>query len=220
MLNAEELVCPELRLAMCHVKEAARAILHTIVVCRSIGGHRPIEPRSVLSELFDVSYMKTDEPEFEDELEQSIRQFSEIFDQGVGRSGRAQLVLNFFTTKSRKQSIWNLIVGSDEKIVFEQWRLPVVVQPLRRHLTPADNLREEANLQASAAQQVQQALYFVVGRANAKVDHLPPPPQTQAVYKFEIFVTSDGRGLSGSSSPSRTFGSSLNQTIKNIPYIV
>uniref|UniRef100_A0A7S2I962 Autophagy-related protein 101 n=1 Tax=Alexandrium andersonii TaxID=327968 RepID=A0A7S2I962_9DINO len=216
MLNVEEFSCPELRLAMCHVKEAVRIILHTVLVCRSIGGHRPIEPRAVLSELFDLTYMKTDEVDFEQELEQTARQFSEVFENSLARSGRAQLVLSFYTTKSRKQSIWNIIVGSDEKIVFEQWRVPVVVQPLRRHTNPADNLREEANLQASASQQVQQALHFVIGRANAKVEHLPPPPQTQAAYKFEVTFSADGKG---STLLPQGFGSSISQTIKHIPYI-
>mmetsp|Transcript_12624 Transcript_12624/g.39150 ORF Transcript_12624/g.39150 Transcript_12624/m.39150 type:complete len:222 (+) Transcript_12624:64-729(+) len=220
MLNVEEVLCPELRLAVCHVKEAMRTVLHTLVVCRSIGGHRPIEPRVVLSELFDIAYMKTDEAEFERELEQTLRQFSEVFETDAARTGRAQLVLSFYTTKSRKQSIWNILVGSDEKIVFEQWRVPVAVQPLRRFADPADNLREEANLQASAAQQVQQLLHFVVARANAKMDHLPPPPQTQAAYKFEISFGLDGKGLGGGSALlPQGFGSAIGQTIKHIPYI-
>mmetsp|Transcript_55618 Transcript_55618/g.154988 ORF Transcript_55618/g.154988 Transcript_55618/m.154988 type:complete len:225 (+) Transcript_55618:144-818(+) len=223
MLNVEELVCPELRLAMCHVKEALRTVLHTVVVCRSLGGHRPIEPRPVHSELFDLSYMKTDEVEFEQDIENGIRQFSELFENSAGRSSRAQLVLNFYTTKTRKQSLWNIIVGNDEKIVFEQWRAPVAVQPFRRFSSPVDNLREEADLQASASQQVQQVLHFVIGKANAKVDHLPPPPQSQASYKFEItFASMDGKGLGGGGSSALTqrgFGSSLSQTIKHIPYI-
>lgn len=219
MLNVEEIVCPELTLAMCHVKEAMRALLHTLVVCRSIGGHRPIEPHGVCSDVFDLTYMKTDEQELEQEVEQSVRQFSEMFEINHGRSGRAQLVLKFYTTKSRKQSIWNILIGSDEKIVFEQWRLPVIVQPLKRYKEPADNLREEAILQASVAQQVQSALHFVIGRTNAKVDHLPPPPQSQASYKFEIsFAALDGKSL-GSNLLPQGFGSSISQTIKHLPHI-
>lgn len=221
MLNVEEFACPELRLALSHVKEAMRAILHTLVMCRSIGGHRPIEPRAVQSELFDISYLKTDETEIEQELEGAARQFSGIFESNNGGPGRAQMVINFYTTKSRKQSIWNMIVGGDEKIVFEQWRIPVAVQPVRRYTNPDDNLKEEASLQASSSQQVQQAMHFVIGKANTKLDHLPPPPQGQAVYKFEVsFSSSDGKGLRGSSAIlPRAFGSSLSQTIKHIPYI-
>jgi len=221
MLNVEEFVCPELRLAACHVKEALRTVLHTLVVCRSIGGHRPIEPRVAASEVFGVTYMQTDEPELEQDLEQAARQFSEVFERKLAPSGRAQLVLSFYTTKARRQSLWNIIVGGDEKIAFEQWRVPVVVQPVQRLASLADNLREEAKLQASASLQVQAVLHFVVGRANAKVEHLPPPPQAQASYKFEIsFATADGRGIGGGSALlPQGFGSSLSQTIKHIPYI-
>eukprot|EP00930_Biecheleria_cincta_P066773 TRINITY_DN53030_c0_g1_i1.p1 TRINITY_DN53030_c0_g1~~TRINITY_DN53030_c0_g1_i1.p1 ORF type:complete len:258 (+),score=43.96 TRINITY_DN53030_c0_g1_i1:107-775(+) len=221
MLNVEEFVCPELRLAMCHVKESVRIILHSLVVCRSIGGHQPIDPKAVTSELFDIDYMRTDEADFAQDLEQTVEQFSGIFENNLSRAGRAQLIFSFYTTKSRKQSIWNIVVGSDEKVVFEQWRVPVTVQPLRRFPNPADNLREEANLQASASQQVQQALHYVIARANAKVDHLPPPPQTQASYKFEVsFASGDGKGLgTGATILPQGLTSSLSQTMRHIPYI-
>merc|ERR1719188_2896026 len=140
-------------LAMCHVKEAVRTVLNTLVVCRSLGGLWPAEPRSTFSEVLDLTYMKTECGEVERDL---------------AHSGRAQLIFSFYTTKSRKQSIWNIIIGSDEKIVFEQWRLPVIVMPLRRYPSPGDNLKEEANSQAAAAQQVQQTLHFILARVNAK----------------------------------------------------
>lgn len=222
MLNVEEFVCPELRLAMCHVKEAMRTVLHSLVVCRSIGGHRPIDPKATVSEVFDLTFFRTDEPGFDEEIEEAARQFTELFEVSAAcRCGKAQLVLSFFTTKTRKQTLWNLLVGSDEKVVFEQWRFPVVVQQLRRYPNTADNISEEASLQAAAALQVQQVLHFVVNRASVKVDHLPPPPQTQASYKFEVsFATENGKALGVSSTllpPG--FGSSLSQSIKHIPYI-
>eukprot|EP00931_Biecheleriopsis_adriatica_P090780 TRINITY_DN64704_c0_g1_i1.p1 TRINITY_DN64704_c0_g1~~TRINITY_DN64704_c0_g1_i1.p1 ORF type:complete len:234 (+),score=40.92 TRINITY_DN64704_c0_g1_i1:95-703(+) len=201
---------------MCHVKEAIRIILHSLVVCRSIGGHQPLEPKQITSDLFDIDYIRSDEPALVEELEQTV----EHFESNLSRSDRLQLVFNFYTTKSRKQSIWNIIVGSDEKIVFEQWRFPVTVQPLKRFPNPADNLREEATLQASASQQVQQALHYMIARANSKVDHLPPPPQTQASYKFEVsFASGDGKGIGSGSVLPQGLSSSLSQTIRHIPYI-
>merc|ERR1719265_514914 len=95
--------------------------------------------------------------------------------------------------------MWNLIVGNEEKIIFEQWRLPVKVHARTRHASAAENTREEVDLQRLASQQVEKALHFVMNRANAKVDHLPPAPQNQASYKFEItFASTDGKGLSSS----------------------
>lgn len=61
MLNVEEFLSPELRLAMCHVKEAIRIILHCLVVCRTIGGADSIDPKAVVSELFDVEYVRINE---------------------------------------------------------------------------------------------------------------------------------------------------------------
>mmetsp|Transcript_83438 Transcript_83438/g.131807 ORF Transcript_83438/g.131807 Transcript_83438/m.131807 type:complete len:220 (-) Transcript_83438:117-776(-) len=218
MLNVEEVICPELKLAVCNVKEAARMVLHTIVVCRSIGGVRPIEPKVVHSELFDCTYMKTDELEIDQELEQSVRNFAEIFETNLGTSGRAYLKLNLYATKSRKQSMWNLLVGGEEKVIFEQWCLPVAVQKMRRHVTPAENLREEAENQKLASKQVEEVLHFIISKANSKVDHLPPPPQTQASYRYDISFTSiDGKGLQ--SSPRSMLPQGFSHTLKHIPHI-
>eukprot|EP00929_Paragymnodinium_shiwhaense_P076287 TRINITY_DN39192_c0_g1_i1.p1 TRINITY_DN39192_c0_g1~~TRINITY_DN39192_c0_g1_i1.p1 ORF type:complete len:222 (+),score=45.06 TRINITY_DN39192_c0_g1_i1:112-777(+) len=220
MLNVEEVVCPELRLAMCHVKEALRLALHTIVVCRSLGGHRPIEPRCSRSEQFDLSYMRTDELEVEQELERGIREFSDVFESNLSRSGRAHIVLSFYTTKPRKQSLWNIIVGTDEKVIFEQWRIPIAVQALHRYSNAEDNLREEASLQASAAQQLSQVLQYVL-RACTKVDHLPPEPDSQASYRFEISSAAvDGKSLHGrGGGGASVLGRASAAAIKNIPYI-
>eukprot|EP00913_Durusdinium_trenchii_P006762 g6356.t1 len=189
MLNVEEFLSPELRLAMCHVKEAIRIVLHCLVVCRTIGGADSIDPKAVVSELFDVEYVRINESHHVQELERT----------------------------TRKQSLWNRIVGNEEKTVFEQWRIPVSVQPLNRYLNPADNLREEANLQASASQQVQQVLHYIIARANSKVDHLPSPEKDTVSYKFEVaFLSGDGKEIGAGSLLPQGLGS-LSQTIRHLP---
>jgi len=220
MLNVEEFLSPELRLAMCHVKEATRIILHCLVVCRTIGGADSIDPKAVVSELFDVEYVRINESQHVQELERTVEKFSEILENNLDRSGKAQLVFNLYTVKTRKQSLWNRIVGSDEKTVFEQWRIPVAVQPLNRYLNPADNLREEANLQASASQQVQQVLHYIIARANTKVDHLPSPEKDTVSYKFEVaFLSGEGKEIGTGSLLPQGLGSSLSQTIRHLPYM-
>ncbi|CAJ1364200.1 unnamed protein product [Effrenium voratum] len=177
------------------------------------------DPKSVVSELFDVEYVRINEPQHVQELEKTVERFSEILENNLDRSGRAQLLFNLYTVKARKQSLWNRLVGSEEKTVFEQWRIPVSVQPLNRYLNPADNLREEANLQASASQQVQQVLHYVIARANAKVDHLPSPEKDSVSYKFEVaFVSGDGKEIGSGSFLPQGLGS-LSQTIRHLPYM-
>ncbi|CAK9061040.1 unnamed protein product [Durusdinium trenchii] len=152
------------------------------------------DPKAVVSELFDVEYVRINESHHVQELERTVEKFSEILENNLDSTGRAQLVFNLYTVKTRKQSLWNRIVGNEEKTVFEQWRIPVSVQPLNRYLNPADNLREEANLQASASQQVQQVLHYIIARANSKVDHLPSPEKDTVSYKFEVaFLSGDGK---------------------------
>lgn len=218
MLNVEELRVPELRLAMCHVKEAMRVILHTILLNRSIGGHRPIEAQIAYSEQFELSYVKSDEQVLEQTLEVQVQKFGQYFEKNLSKSNsKAVLLLSFYTTKNRKASLWNMLAGTEEKIIFEQWRIPVSVQPLRRYSNPAENLREEAQQQSLASQQTHSALLYILGGINTKLDHLPPPPQSQAVYKFDISFSSQdslGAGSELAWSPR-----ALSQNIRKIPYI-
>ncbi|KAF4696916.1 Gen1p, variant 2 [Perkinsus olseni] len=50
-------LCPELQLPMGHVKEALAAVLHTILLGRSIGGQSCVEPITVSSEVIDIHYV-------------------------------------------------------------------------------------------------------------------------------------------------------------------
>merc|ERR1712137_170551 len=187
---------------------------HTIVLCRSIGGHRPIEPRATLSELLDLAYMRTDESEQAQALEQIVQQFSEVCEHNA-QASRAWLALTFYATQERKSGLWSMLVGGQEKVPFEQWRIDVNVQPQRHFANPADNLREEARLQAQASQQVEQVLQFVIAHASKCVDHLPPPLQSQSVYRFQVsFSPLDVKGHSS--------GALLPQGLRstfNIPYL-
>jgi len=180
-------------------------------------GGRPIEPQCAVSEQFELSYVRSDEQHLEQALELKVRQFAELFEKNLSKSNcKAVLLLSFYTTKNRKASLWNMLVGTEEKIIFEQWRIPVMVQPLRRYANPAENLREEAQQQRLASQQTHSALLYILGRINAKLDHLPPPPQSQAVYKFEIsFASQEALGAGEPAWSPRTFS----QSIRKIPYI-
>mmetsp|Transcript_10930 Transcript_10930/g.23829 ORF Transcript_10930/g.23829 Transcript_10930/m.23829 type:complete len:222 (+) Transcript_10930:193-858(+) len=218
MLNAEEFVAPELKVVLSHVKEAVRVVLHTLVVCRSLGGSRPLEPKERFSEVLNLSYMTTDELDVEQEVNSWAREFSEMFDVRWPVGGRAQLVLSFYSLASKKSSLWKTIIGTDEKIVFEQWRFPMVVQHARRFKDPTDNIKEESKNNSMAHQQVLAVLQFVFSKVASKVDHLPAPNSEKACFRFEVtFASGDGKEMGKGGLLPNGFGTSLSQTLKIIP---
>ena len=186
------------------------------MVCRTIGGADSMDPKQVLSELFDIEYVRANESQLVQALFglpfpscsadfpwvfDGFRAFSSInarispaFRAGAGAVrgevqrdpgrrqvgqgaaglqplhgeepqaeplvprrlrkprllGALQACFSLFERFSpsfqplldafRGRCLRNRIVGGDEKTVFEQWRIPVTVQPLNRYLNPAGQL--------------------------------------------------------------------------------
>ncbi|CAD7925755.1 unnamed protein product [Amoebophrya sp. A25] len=186
MLNVTEFFLDELRVALCHVKETGRILLHTILVQRAIGGQQPIEPRTIWSDQLELAYCRLEEPQIIDLVESKVHEFADLFERNLQRTGGC-LCINFFTTKSKKASVWNLLLGQEERIIFENWRIPVALQSLRRYQNPEDQLMQEAQLQRQASTAVGKAVEDCVRKImDSNGDHLPPPPQHLAVYRFEI----------------------------------
>merc|ERR1712137_1421150 len=119
----------------------------------------------------------------------------------------------FYATQERKSGLWSMLVGGQEKVPFEQWRIDVNVQPRRHFSNPANNLRVEARLQAQASQQVEQVLQFVIAHASKCVEHLPPP-SVSVCLPISGVVLSFGRER----TPQWCFSSTLSQI--NLQYSV
>ncbi|CAD7928334.1 unnamed protein product [Amoebophrya sp. A120] len=209
MLNVSEHFLEEVRVALAYVKESARVILHTILVQRSIGGQQAVDVRTVWSEQLELAYCRLEDLELQDLVETKVKEFVDMFEKNQNQKRSGCLSLHFYTTKSKKASVWNLLLGQEEKIVFETWRIPLTLQNLRRYTHPEDELLQEANLQRTAAQYVRLTVEECVRKVmTSNMDHLPPPPQHLPVYRFEIAFDS------GAPFSPRAFS----QAIK-IPYI-
>eukprot|EP00397_Hematodinium_sp_SG-2012_P067397 GEMP01104389.1.p1 GENE.GEMP01104389.1~~GEMP01104389.1.p1 ORF type:complete len:212 (+),score=22.21 GEMP01104389.1:103-738(+) len=210
MLNVEEFNLPELRLAISFVKEAIRILLHSIILQRAIGGHKVLEPAQYHSDLFDVTYFKVDDREVEQLVESRVRTFCDLFERPSNASPKTAgcLSISFYTmkVKPRGGSFWNFLTTGEEKIVFEHWRIPLTIQPLKKCINPAETLDQEGTLQRVAQEQLRARMLWCIEKVNSKLDHLPPPPQQSTLYNFDI--TFDDAHWSP-----RTFGSMM------IPYL-
>ena len=70
---------------------------------------------------------------------------------------------------------------------------------------------------ASASQQVQQVLHYILARANSKVDHLPWPEKDTVSYKWDVaFLSGSGKEIGASMAG---IGNSLSQTMRHLPYM-
>jgi len=192
MLNIEEFNAPELRLAIPFVKEAIRLLLHTIILNRSIGGgQKVLEPVQCHSDLFDVSYFKVDDRELEQKIDTYAREFCNLFERPTNASPRMNgcLTISFHTIKLKSVTgagIWDWITRAEEKIVFENWTLPLVIVPVKKCMSPSENLEQEGTLQRHAREQVRESMIWCIKKINSKLDHLPPPPQASIWYPFDI----------------------------------
>merc|ERR1712107_390617 len=106
-----------MRLAISHVKEAVRVLLHTILLNRAIGGQTAVEPRTIWSDGLDLAYMRLDDTEIAELVESRTREFCGIFEKNTQKTTGC-VTLNFYTTKTKKPSVWNILLGQEEKIVF------------------------------------------------------------------------------------------------------
>jgi autophagy-related protein 101 len=183
------------------VKEAVRCIIHTILFNRALGAQAPTEPAAVHSEQANVSYMKLEDPGVELAVESKIKQFAEIFEKQMAPG--AVLVLSFYTNKPKTNSIWNVLAGED-KIVFEQWRIPVHVDRTR-----VMGEQEDAHF-VQTTKQIKRAISFALFKINQRMDHLPPAPP-EVCYKFDLsFLSSQ----STAGWPPSNFAS-----LRHIPYL-
>ncbi|CEL98417.1 unnamed protein product [Vitrella brassicaformis CCMP3155] len=132
-------MCPELRVALCHLKEALRCLLHSVVFCRSLGAHNVVTPMSIYSEQLELGYVKCYSPDLsiDNLIETRINAFATLFERELAipththtnvppSQGTAELRIGFYVPRA-KRAIWGIFKPPDEKIFFEVWRIPIRV---------------------------------------------------------------------------------------------
>ncbi|KAL7549666.1 hypothetical protein ACHAWF_012933 [Thalassiosira exigua] len=204
-MNCQTYQLPELETATSGAREALQAILHTILFIRSPG---PVAPHDVHCESFQTtytriaadsdalpapparaqqhqhcnqqlppSYHKSDlDRRVDDSIEAFLRALTPIGPELMA----GNLAISFFERRS-KNKLFGL-VNQEEKVVWEQWILRVVVNNTPRPMGEDEaSVIERQRIQDTAEGMLKAVLLNVFELAGSETDHIPP-----VMYDFEI----------------------------------
>jgi len=201
-MNCQVHQLPELETATSGTREALQAIIHTILFIRSPG---PVAPHDVHCESFQTTYTRiaTDNdplpinkyaspsrtPSYQQhqynqhqsyhksELDRKVDDSIETFLRTLTPIGpelmAGNLAISFFERRS-KNKLFGL-VNQEEKVVWEQWILRVVVNNTPRPMGVDEaSVIERQRIQDTAEGMLKAVLLKVFEFAGSETDHIPP----------------------------------------------
>ncbi|KAL7578226.1 hypothetical protein ACA910_012649 [Epithemia clementina (nom. ined.)] len=188
-MNCKEQHLPELELSTGQVREALQCLLHTILFIRSPG---PVAPRDVECEGLNVTYTRiagndsslSDAIQAESDIDKQVDDAIETFLQSLSQIGpellSGCLTLSFFERRASRQLFG--LVSHEERVVWEQWILRVIVNNTPRPISnDSASVIERQRIQDTAEGMLRTALMKVFEIAGGPLDHVPP-----VLYEFEI----------------------------------
>mmetsp|Transcript_12783 Transcript_12783/g.20579 ORF Transcript_12783/g.20579 Transcript_12783/m.20579 type:complete len:212 (+) Transcript_12783:143-778(+) len=184
-MNCKEHYLPELELATGQVREALQAILYTILFIRSPG---PVSPRDVECEGFNLTYTKIASTststsldyDVDKKVDESIQSFLMTLSQIGPELLSGGLTLSFFERRKTQQLFG--LVSNEERVVWEQWHLRVVVNNTPRPVSDdSAAVIERQRIQDTAEGMLRSVLVKIFEIAGTSIDHVPP-----VMYEFEI----------------------------------
>ncbi|KAI2498619.1 Autophagy-related protein [Fragilaria crotonensis] len=204
-MNCKEHHLPELELATGQVREALQCILHTILFIRSPGS---VVPQDVECDGFDLTYARiasdrtssatntngsnnnqsssTPTTSMHTNVEQKVDDAIEAFLRTLSQIGpelmSGSLVLSFYERRASKQLFG--LVSHEERLVWEQWILRVVVNNTRPMSDNSAAVIERQRLQDTAEGMLRAVLMQIFEIAGGDIQHIPP-----VMYEFDILST-------------------------------
>ncbi|KAG7349446.1 autophagy-related protein [Nitzschia inconspicua] len=188
-MNCKEHYLPELELPTVHVRESLQAILCTILFIRSPG---PVSPRDVECEGFDLTYPRIASSsnssvvapsldyDVDKKVDESIQSFLMTLSQIGPELLSGSLTLSFFERRKTQQLFG--LVSNEERVVWEQWHLRVVVNNTPRPVSDdSAAVIERQRIQDTAEGMLRSVLTKIYEIAGSSIDHVPP-----VMYEFEI----------------------------------
>jgi autophagy-related protein 101 len=164
------------------VTDILRCLLHTITFNRALGA---VKPRDVDSELFDLTWVTTGDPDVEARVESEVTAVQAFVDKNPGRN--FQLNLNFFERKKSSQVLF--FKKTEQRLVWEQWIIPFSVQVSSSEESEASRASQKHTLQ----QQIEACLVHIITAVNENRDHIPPVVSGNALtFPFEVTIDTSG----------------------------
>lgn len=192
-MNSKDHHLPELELSTGQVREALQCLLHTILFIRSPGQVKPID---VECEGLNITYTRisgnensgtTLNPHVESIIDKKVDDAIESFLQSLSQIGpellSGSLTLSFYERIASRQLFG--LVSHEEKVVWEQWVLRVIVNNTPRPISnDSASVIERQRIQDTAESMLRTSLMKIFEIAAGPLDHVPP-----VLYEFEITTT-------------------------------
>lgn len=214
-MNCKEHHLPELELATGQVREALQCILHTILFIRSPGPVAPRDvncegfdltyTRIATSDDLSMGGLPTGagtaavkassssaggaaavhvhENDIDKKVDDAIEHFLRSLTQIGPELLSGCLTLSFFERRATRQLFG--LVSHEEKVVWEQWILRVVVNNTPRPVNDdSASVIERQRIQDTAEGMLRSVLLKIFEISGGDMDHVPP-----VMYEFEIYCT-------------------------------
>ncbi|CAB1096936.1 unnamed protein product [Ectocarpus sp. CCAP 1310/34] len=177
-MNLKEHVLEELELHEYYVRDALQCLLHTILFVRAPGSLRPRESHC---ENFGLSFARCGARDVDVAVDRALEEFWRSLRPAGPDLSKGWIAVSFFMRREKKS--FGLFL-KEEKVVWEQWVVPVLVNTSPRP-TEADDtsVLARGRLQEMAVRLVQGRMLDILTSVNDCIDHVPP---VGTEYEFEM----------------------------------
>lgn len=174
MSTHQSLVLDECSTPLSVIPSLLRALLQTIFFQRSVGSIRPVEIDSEV--LPGVCYVASANEELDKIIEGKIAEIHRSLSSQQNVPEHVQVIVYFFEKHIKK----GLFSKSEEKVLFEQWVLPLHIE------TTGMSTRSLSDIAADTRDRLQK----IIRMTDAKKEHIPPVSSVEAHLGCYPFVIS------------------------------
>eukprot|EP00602_Paraphysomonas_sp_CaronLab_P012785 CAMPEP_0185042188 /NCGR_PEP_ID=MMETSP1103-20130426/42203_1 /TAXON_ID=36769 /ORGANISM="Paraphysomonas bandaiensis, Strain Caron Lab Isolate" /LENGTH=205 /DNA_ID=CAMNT_0027582213 /DNA_START=693 /DNA_END=1310 /DNA_ORIENTATION=- len=184
-MNLKEITLEEMELHSTLYEEGLSCLLHTILFVRAPGPVRPQDAHC--RKLCPLTYAKCGVEDVDNTVADTISNLKTSLIHVGPHLSRGVVTLSFYEKRENKGFFG--ILSSEEKVHFERWRIPVLVNesPFPRGMDPASEMTRK-RLYDSAREQVKERMLVIFEAVNTSIDHVPP-----SMYEFAL----EASGLTG-----------------------
>jgi hypothetical protein len=189
-MNLKEIVIEEIELHHRYVNEGLSALLHTILFVRAPNLVKPEDHQCI--ELAPLIFAKCGPIDVDESVKRAILNLNQLLTPVGPHLSKATIVLSFFEHRETKGFFG--LISNHEKVYFERWRIPIIINelPLTRMNNNNNNNNsnnnndsrednEELYLLNHARDQIQNRILTIIQHVNTSIDHVPP-----SLYEYEI----------------------------------
>lgn len=176
-MNLKEISLPEIELHSSLVEEGLNSLLHTILFVRAPGPVRPID--SHCARLAPLTFAKCGVSDIDVAVHEAIQNFRFSLVK-VGPTNSKGIVILSFYEKRAQRGFFGL-VNNEEKVYFERWKIPVVVNDDNLEVGDESDVLELQRVYESGRNQIQQRMMTILEAVNSPMEHVPA-----SMYEYEF----------------------------------